>query len=1344
MKRHHTPWPAWRLVMVGLLGIGAASADVVQRGQAEMQAELLRGAQMWSDKGRPDLARQLITKLLAMDPDSPEAQAFLADLLLRENKLADAGKILDTLHDRYPQHSATRDLRQLVRIYGQHREQLARMRLMARAGRKAEAAAIAAELFPDGPPALGGLGIEYYQIMGTNPRSSGDARQRLERLYRETGDTRYRLAQLDLQLGQGGAMTRVLRELDTLSRQPGVNQQAVTDLWRRALKQLDDSPRSIPWAQAFLRQVPNDPAMTARLATLQLAAQRNERLARDPVNVARRSARQAMEQDQLEQAEAQWRVVLASRPRDGESLGNLGLIRLRQGRHDEAQDLLERANQTDPQQKWQDLSLTARFWGLLRQADGAVQQKQLPAAAGYAREALAIDPEQTQALNTLAQIHVLQDQPDLAQPLFEKTLRLAPGNSSALRGLSALHAKAGRTELAQALLEQASLRDVSLSDPLAGIRSELLREQAQTHLAAQRLSPALRLFEAAVLIAPDNAWLRHDLARLYLRLDLPAPARSVMREGVARAPAMLEMRYASALVRSALDDDAGALADLQQIPADQRTAGISALLQRVSVNLLVTQALTESDTIEADARLLQSAEKLAGNQAELLLTVANAWFRLEQPDQGVDVFNRLLTRQPDASLQTQLDHAQLRNRAGDDGALADQLPALLTQTGWTPEQQSRLVDLYTEYQERVIAQRVVVGQNTEAARLAALPLPPQSGQDQPRIAAQRQKAQARLLVAAAEPSRAIVLLQKALREVPEDLDMRLDLGNALYQTGQVIPALEQARWLEAHIPVADLNRRLALLRLFQRCGSLEVAWAEAQRLLARLPDNIDVLLHAARLERSMGRYGDALTFFQQALQRELASAAAVSKNATHATSTPQTTDAFDALPLRLAYSLSTFNASANSASTVISDGPPEGLPGAMAPMRLSDSLEPGLPAWRLRGAKPAALTTALARIQSDIRTIEARRQAWVEMGHETLQKSSTDGISTLRGTEQTVVAWLPWDYAGRVFLHLDPVRLDAGPLPLTGDDALRFGQVAARPPENYAPATYLQSARGINVGVGFEGDSLSWDIGKIGVGFPVSNLVGGISKSGEWERYNYNVGLSRRPLTGSLLSYAGTTDPASGEVWGGVVATGINARVSTDVGPYSVSTSAGYALLSGRNVMDNTRLQWRAAVDRDVLRSSSQVVNLGLSLSLLRHARDVSEFTWGHGGYYSPGNSVSLTLPLQWSGREGLFSWQVRGALSASSSSSDAMDRFPTQSSLQAAAGNPVYASSSSSGFGRSFNGVVEYQATQHLAIGARFQRDLSEDYAPLNLLLYARYLFDPVLAPLPARPRPPQAYSKF
>ena len=107
------------------------------------EAELLRGAHLWASKNRPDMARQLIDKLLAMTPYSPQGLGALGDLALREKKTDEAKRILETLRTRHPGHKVTQELETLVRVYGPDREKLSQMRLMARAGRKAEAADLA-------------------------------------------------------------------------------------------------------------------------------------------------------------------------------------------------------------------------------------------------------------------------------------------------------------------------------------------------------------------------------------------------------------------------------------------------------------------------------------------------------------------------------------------------------------------------------------------------------------------------------------------------------------------------------------------------------------------------------------------------------------------------------------------------------------------------------------------------------------------------------------------------------------------------------------------------------------------------------------------------------------------------------------------------------------------------------------------------------------------------------------------------------------------------------------------------------------------------------------------------
>lgn len=739
MKRHI----ARATSLLGLLGLmGLASAGAAT---PALQSELLQEAQRWSDKNRSDIARQKIAKLLAVEPGSPEGLAFLGDMALRENKLDEARSVLSRLQVLHPEHPATRDLELLYRIYTQQREQLTRMRLAARAGRSAEAAAQARALFPNGAPRYGALGREIAQILGT-----------------------------------GGPALAVAT-------------------------------------------APSTKATTTRTG-------------------------------------------------NGTAKGN-----------------------------------TSR-------------NSQVAAATGKPPVATETKPPQAQEPATTPATTVAATTP--------------------------------------AATEEPSAAPTPTAAELAAARADSLRTQAQTQMDAGQTATALPLLQEAVQLVPDDPWARHALARAYLQQKAPQQARSVMDEGIYRLPNDTDMRYARALILAAVDDDAAALADLQQIAVAERTDGMRELEQRVQAHQLSTQI-----------------------------------------------------------------------------------------------------------------------------------------------------------------------------------------------------------------------------------------------------------------------------------------------------------------------------------------------------------------------------------------ALEARRQSWIEVGQQTLQKNSTEGLSSLRGWERPVVAWMPWnDGAARVFAHVDTVQLDAGSY--AGGDF--FGQPGSETITSGIP----QQAQGANVGVGYQGDAVRWDIGETGVGFAVTNWVGGLRYAGEIGSTDYSVELSRRPLTGTLLSYAGTRDPLTGAVWGGVVATGVSGRVARDFGPYSTSLSLGAATLTGQNVADNTRLRWRAAVDRDVYRSDTQTVNLGLAVSGLQHDKDLSGFTWGQGGYYSPNHNLTVSLPVEWSGREGRFTWSLRGSVSMSNSSSNASDYYPTNAAMQQY--SRTYAAGSSSGTGWSVNGAAEYQVTPQLAIGGRLEREVSDYYTPLNLLFYLRYDFTPSRAPLALRPRPVQAYSQF
>ena len=1365
------------LMVFGLSGMGLAS-NASNANNA--RTELMRGAQMWSAKSRPDIAHQFIKKLLAIDPDAPDTLAVQADLWLQENKFSQARQLLDTLKLRHPEHRATRDLEILVRVYGQDKEKLSRLRLLARTSgktdtaniarvrgaatvkiiddRKVEAAQLARELFPSGPPSIGSLGLEYYAIMATSPKDASGAVSQLARIYRETGDSRYQLAQIEVQLGHSKNPNTALRDIERLALDPDVDQQNLQRIWRRALEQLSNSSENQVRLKTFLKRYPGDRAVAELLAAMQQSVERADHLARDPIQLARRAAIVALEQGELQLAQSELETVLAVQPRDAQSLGNLGLVRLRQEQHGEALDLFARADQLAPQRQWKELQVTARYLGLLREADREVTNSRLSEALSHTQQAIDLQPKKADGHVTMAGIKILSGEMELSQSLYQHALQLEPYHLSALRGLARLYAKSGRNEQALALLSQVTVLRPDLAPSLRTAQVDILQEQAQTQIEANLLSPALRSLESALLLAPENAWLRYRLARLYQRLELPHEASNMMNEGVERAPADVDMRHARALIRSALDDDAGALTDIEQIPPQQRSQSLLELLQRVEVNLRVVQAQRPEQRAQAN-QLLEQAEIQAADDPDLLQSVANAWFRLRQPKRGVAVFERLAQRLTELGMPLALQYASLLNRAHSDTALASEMPKLLSFPGWTAQQEDRLLNLYTDYQMRRIEQLRQAGNTTEANRIAQASIPNLL------TVTQQQRSRSRLLMAAGAYDAAANLLEQLLMEVPDAIDLHLDLGNAQSYRGQCPRALEQALWLSQNIRQDAVDDRLALLRLWQRCGSITAARAQSTDLLQRYPHDSNVLLHAARLEQADGQYEHAVALFQRARMIELT--APVEEHIDEPTALA-IDDNLSALTLRFAYNLVTLDLDLFNMlePEPVTDGPPPNSAGwTTAAHRQSDGgseidfpdMTPLALVWRngLNAAPlEAPVTRAADRIQLEIDSIEVKRQSWLEIGFKQFQKNSTDGISTLNGWERPLVIWQPWRYDGHYFLHADQVSLDAGQFPAGNVGEISFGQLPTLATENYRQTAPDQTARGLNFGVGYEGDKTNWDLGTIGLGFAVTNWVGGISQRFQSELYSANFELMRRPLTGSMLSYAGAHDPVTGQVWGGVVATGLGTRIATDLGPYSVSASANYALLSGKNVQDNYRLRMGANVNRDLIQRPGQNLKIGLTLSYWHYDTDLSEFTWGHGGYYSPQRYLSLALPLEWSGRQDQLTWLLRGSISTSTSTSDASDYFPGNVGLQTQAGNrmslegggakPIYASSASPGVGFSMRAVVEYQQTRHTALGVQLELDRSDYYAPTYLMLYARYSFGPVRTPLTNRPRPVSTYSSF
>jgi len=133
----------------------------------------------------------------------------------------------------------------------------------------------------------------------------------------------------------------------------------------------------------------------------------------------------------------------------------------------------------------------------------------------------------------------------------------------------------------------------------------------------------------------------------------------------------------------------------------------------------------------------------------------------------------------------------------------------------------------------------------------------------------------------------------------------------------------------------------------------------------------------------------------------------------------------------------------------------------------------------------------------------------------------------------------------------------------------------------------------------------------------------------------------------------------------------------------------------------------------------------------LRHfSENAGEYTFGHGGYYSPKDYQSLSFPVTYAMRSNDTSFYLRASVSVSRSESWRAPYFPANAAMQAEAQaltpvngiDPFYAGGSNGrGYGRSFYAVAEHRLAPNLFVGARLEIDRSTNYTPNRFLLYVR-----------------------
>ncbi|HBY1780078.1 TPA: cellulose synthase, partial [Klebsiella pneumoniae] len=282
-------------------------------------------------------------------------------------------------------------------------------------------------------------------------------------------------------------------------------------------------------------------------------------------------------------------------------------------------------------------------------------------------------------------------------------------------------------------------------------------------------------------------------------------------------------------------------------------------------------------------------------------------------------------------------------------------------------------------------------------------------------------------------------------------------------------------------------------------------------------------------------------------------------------------------------------------------------------------------------------------------------------------------------------------------------------------------------------STDSQKANGVELALALSGDDYRVDIGSTPLGQDLNTVVGGVKWSPKLTNYlSLILTGERRSLTDSLLSYVGLKDAYSGKTWGQVTKNGGTLQLSYDDGDAGFYVGGGGYSYLGQNVASNTSINANAGVYLRPYHDEYRQLQAGLSMSYMDYSKNLSYFTYGQGGYFSPQNYVSVSLPVSLTEKYDNWTMKLGGSVGYQSYSQDKSAYFPTnsewQQTLETAVSNgfakeAYYSATSKSGIGYTLRAGADYKVNKQMTLGGQIGYDTFGDYNESTAGLYIRYM---------------------
>lgn len=1108
----------------------------------------------------------------------------------------------------------------------------------------------------------------------------------------------------------------------------------------------------------------------------------------DPSGASRAAGFEALERKDLAAAERLFNQALRERSNDLDAAGGLGIIRLQQGRFADAEELLRRASRgPSGDQRWGEALRSAQFFSTLGRARASYEAGRFAQAEAEARPlAAGQNPDRIEAQVLWGQSLAALGRPAEAETAFRAALAAAPQRPEAISGLAQALAD-------QARYDEASQVAATLTGPTAGqtraaierARANELQRRGDTFGAGAALS-------AALTANPSNPWSRYDYAKFLAEQGQEAEAQSLMAPLYQSSDP--ESLQAAALYSESRGRNEEAVGLLRRVPEASRTRAVRDLVARVEALSAIEQAKrwgAQGRTVDGVTLLRGLLSRTSpgfavrGRIAETLLDLGDGYqataLALEAARQppasfkpseasgflavlaqtgqdaaAISLLNAAAQQQPQGEYRAlaALYSARRADRLRLSGDFAAAFDTLSQGFAVAPRDPTLLAALARLYDSGDLAQQAA---QTYDALLAINP------NDQDALAGS-----ARVAVRAGDYGRADGLLRRAIAIQPNNPELYYQLGQMEQARGHeraALKAFERAQGLLARGQGAQPGAPVGVGGVLgpnpfaaraiaqavdaptygapayggQSYGAqgygapsygaqpASPASYGAAPALPQLPapPPVQPSAYAAYAPSPAPSYGPSVSNSPQTAPGMGGGVSLpANSNVAPAPSAPPAYGAFAAAP---SYAAPSYSQPANLAPL------PTPSPAYTPPRAYAAQAAPSSPAPSSLASDAAApLPTKVSR---EIAALRQSTAPQIEGSASLRARSGEQGTSRLFEASTRVAASISPFGVGRLGVAVNPILISAGAPteaatanlgtnPLVVAEATSAGNVIV------LPSLDSRSQAGAGVSLFYDTGPLSLDAGVTPLGFMRPNFTGGVTARVGLGETQIRATVEQRPVTDSVLAYSGDRDPLTGVEWGGVVKRNFSLGGSVNFGSGGAYVDGTYRRLTGHNVARNTGYEINAGAYFRPIDSNGDQLQIGLNANMQAYDKNLRFFSFGHGGYFSPQQFVSVALPVSYSKER--ERWRVKAGFSVGvqAYSEDSAPIFPNNPAAQQAiesyaSGDATilarYDSASKTGIGLTGLFSGEYKFPGGTAAGGELSADTFGIYNEYKFRFYLR-----------------------